>query len=177
MRPSVLTLKHLSWMLFLCHDQMCTSMHLHHLVLSTDVGPGQRAQSRGNSCGASMAYPDMVSAGAADVGSATPNITLDDRNGSLGAPIRQEDSQHEGETETDGMSLIRRQHEIKGIPRHITRVLLQGWRTSKQKHHAVHLKRWDVFCRARKIVPYFPAIGILGRRFGILVNSDAFIIC
>ncbi len=121
-------------------------------------GEDQCRHGRGNSCRPSLAYPDVVHSSTADAVSTTQIDFVDVGKGPVNSPLRQEGSQHAGETEIDGMSLVRRQYESKGIPEHITRVLLESWRTSTQKQYAVHLKRWHVFCRARKIAPYSPTV-------------------
>ena len=98
---------------------------------------------------------------------------MDVRTGTINAPLRQQGSQHARETEVDGMSLVRRQYENKGIPGHIARVLLDSWRTSTQRQYAVHLKRWHVFCSEREIAPYSPAVTDILE----FIQSTSFVIC
>ena len=121
-------------------------------------GEDQCRHSRGSSGGASLAHPDMVHSSPANVSSETQSNGVDVRTGTINAPLRQQGSQHARETEVDGMSLVWRQYENKGIPGHIACVLLDSWRTSTQKQYAVHLKRWHVFCSEREIAPYSPAV-------------------
>ena len=69
---------------------------------------------------------------------------LDINHGTSDSPIRQ-GPQHERQAEIDGLSLVRRQYQERGIPEHIAGVLLDSWRTATHKQYAVNLK---------KIAPY-----------------------
>ena len=62
--------------------------------------------------------------------------------------------------------------KFQGIPRHI---LFESWRASSQKQYAVHLNRWDRFCREWKTAPYSSIH--CARSYGILIQSISFILC
>ena len=78
---------------------------------------------------------------------------LHERDESASTPIGSADSQHAGSFEVDGLPSIRRYYQMQGFSEHITDVLVKS---ATQKQYSVYIKKWAIFCGARKIAPFLP---------------------
>ena len=140
-------------------------------------GEDQCRHDRENSCSPSLPHPDVVHSSTADAVSTTQTNFVDVGKGPVNSPLRQEGSQHAGETEIDGISLVRRQYESKGIPEHTTRVLFESWRTSTHAEAcAVRSASQKMACILSctencSIFPY------CNGRFGIFICPNSFVLC
>lgn len=121
--------------------------------------PRQDKGGNGRGCSncPSVGNSAMVHSNSSDVEPQSQANGLDVHQRTSDTPVRQ-GSQHERQTEIDGLSLVRRQYQERGIPEHIASVLLCSWRTTTHKQYAVHLKKWAIFCGEREIAPYSPSI-------------------
>jgi hypothetical protein len=99
----------------------------------------------------------MVPSSSTDADSATQVVVVDPSSGVIETPIKQ-GPQHARQTEVDGLSIVRQHYQSQGFSDHFTGVLLDSWRTSTQKQYASYLKKWNVFCRERKILAHSPTL-------------------
>lgn len=113
--------------------------------------------SRRGFTGPCMAHTNMVPSSSTDADSATQVVVVDPSSGVIETPIRQ-GPQHARQTEVDGLSIVRQHYQSQGFSDHVTGVLLDSWRTSTQKQYASYLKKWNLFCRERKILAHSPTL-------------------
>ena len=78
-----------------------------------------------------------------DVNQPTGGDGLDERDESANTPVGSADSQHAGSSEVDGLPSIRRYYQMQA---------------ATQKQYTVYIKKWAIFCGARKIAPYIRQI-------------------
>ena len=104
-----------------------------------------------------MDHTDLVPHSSPNVKSTTQVVDLDPPAETSDASIRQS-PQHEKQAKTDGLSSVRQHYEKQGLSKHVTNVLLDSWRPATQRQYAVYLKKWDLFCRARKIPSHSPTL-------------------
>ena len=103
-----------------------------------------------------MAHSNVVHQNCTDVNQPAGGDGLDERDESANTPVGSADSQHAGSFEVDGLPSIRRYYQMQGFPEHITDVLVNSWRPATQKQYTVYIKKWAIFCGARKIAPFSP---------------------
>ena len=58
-----------------------------------------------------------------------------------------------GETNTVGMSLVRKLYEERGFSEKTTDIIMLSWRDSSRKQYDVHIRKWLLFCGTREIDP------------------------
>ena len=103
--------------------------------------------------GPCMAQTNMVPSSSKDADSATQVVVVDPSSGVTLTPIKQ-GPQHARQTEVDGLSIVRQHYQSQDFSDHVTGVLIASWRTSTQKQYASYLKKWNLFCRERKILAH-----------------------
>ena len=63
-----------------------------------------------------------------------------------------------GETDSLGMSFVRKLYEDRGFSKKTTDIIMHSWRDSSREQYDVHIRKWILFCSARKIDPIYTNI-------------------
>lgn len=121
-------------------------------------GKNSSKQNRGNSGGALLDLPKLVS----QIAETTSSSSTDDH--SQGNPP---DSSRVPETspikenpESVSLSFMRRLYKNRGFSERATNIVLQSWCQSSQKQYDAHIRKWLHFCTKRQADPTHPTLSM-----------------
>lgn len=112
--------------------------------------------SRGHSYSATVDEPKLVPQTTQTAGGGTHCYSA--QEGSVGFAGDSTTTPIMGETDSLGMPFVRKLYEDRGFSKKTTDIIMHSWRDSSHKQYDVHIRKWILFCSARKIDPIYTNI-------------------